>query len=53
MTTPLRIAQIGFGGIGLTVAGMLADDPNFEYVAGSRGPIDWTPFKVSLSRPSL
>jgi aspartate dehydrogenase len=38
MTTPLRIAQIGFGGIGLTVAGMLADDPNFEYVAAVARP---------------
>ncbi len=38
MTTPLKIAQIGFGGIGLTVAEMLANDEDFKYVAAAARP---------------
>ena len=38
MTTPLKVAQIGFGGIGLTVAEMLANDEDFRYVAAVARP---------------
>jgi len=38
MSAPLKIAQIGFGGIGLSVAEMLADDEDFDYVAAVARP---------------
>lgn len=38
MTVPLKLAQIGFGGIGLTVAEILAEDEDIEYVACAARP---------------
>ncbi|HAT34165.1 MAG TPA: aspartate dehydrogenase [Rhodospirillaceae bacterium] len=38
MTRPLKLAQIGFGGIGLTVAELLGEDEDFEYVAAAARP---------------
>lgn len=38
MSEPLKLAQIGFGGIGLTVAEILAEDEDVDYVACAARP---------------